>query len=576
MTKEKGQAGGMDAIARSLKSSGQIAVRILFSEGKVEWMGDKPDTMAEISELPNSLTDFYKHVNPADLPQLMADLKPDLEGDVIVSNEIQRQFKYKMNNGKQISLLLKGEFIKNEGVFSGVLGASDATHSPVSFYHSSLDSTSSGATRRNLLEFLERDFQERRNAGKSGSQTGFLLLVGLDRLSLFNKAYGGNFVDSLLVEVEGQLTALLSTDAPKIVKLTGDVYACLFENKPSYEMERTAYNILNNLNHGMVQTLNGSVRLNVSIGGVLLTQRVKHPGDYIIMAETALSWAKETGRGRFVSYSENKAPSSFDARKLLQGGEEFIKCFENGQLRLAFQPVVHSGSEDTQFYESLIRMVDEDGKIIPAGYFIAHLEDLGLVHIADLFSLHQSVAELEMHEELRLSVNVSNASLQDPRWLRSVISLLRDKPQVAKRLIIEITETVIMRDLAQSTRVTRMLQELGCKIALDDFGTGHTSFVQMKDIAPDIIKIDKHFIRDIEKDENRIFVDAIQMLADGFDLETVAEGAETQKEAELLRQRGVNNIQGYAYGRPTLEREWLSQSDDAEAQQRIITRILES
>jgi len=565
------------ALLGSLRASDQIGLNISFADGRVEWIGERPSFMSAIDALPVSFEEFVRNVNPADLPQLLSDIKPSNIDAVIDSYRIMCNFRYRFDNGDHVTLCLKGEVQANDNAtFSGLLSACDTgvvAVAPVS--PAGLDAVRvypegghgyterTHTTRRSLVEIIDQNNVKNANL-PDDKRLGFLLLIGLDRLAMFNQAYGGNFVDALLAQVEDQLKAIFGGEETVLMRLSGDQYACFFPDQPALRMEEVARSLLDRLNQSAFKTLHGGVRLNASVGGVSLRERVKHTGDYIVMAEAALANAKMNGRGRFVAYARDRIQSALDIRKILKGADNFLRSFEEGRLKLAFQPVIRSRTknDDVSFYECLLRMVDDQERIITAGQFMHQIEGLGLSHIADQFSLHQAVTELKSFPDLQLSVNVSPASLNDPAWLRSAISLLKDHPSIARRIVFEITETAAMQDLKLAKRVTKTLQDLGCRIALDDFGAGYSSFIQMKELSPDIVKIDKHFISEIEDPQNRIFIDAIQMLADGFDLETVGEGAETKREAAILQEHGVNNIQGYAYGYPSISRLWLPKGHD--------------
>lgn len=556
------------ALVTSVKASDHIGLKIDFSSGQVEWFGDRPAFLQDAERLPLSFDEFIRNVNPADLPRLLNDIKPVNIDSVINSYRIISTFRYRFDSGEHLNLCLQGEVEANDnGSFSGMLGVLTGQHmgeddAEIDFVPD-LPSARVHTTRNRLVDVLGRAMEENR-ARPDHLKVGVLLLIGLDRISLFNQAYGGNFVDSLLAQVEQQLMEIMTEDNGALIRLSGDQYACFYGDMPATRMEETARRILSRLNHANFRTLQGTVRLNASIGGVSMAEKIKHEGDFIVMAEAALASAKTAGRGRFVAYARDRVTSAVDIRRLLKGADSFLRCFEEGRLKLAFQPVVRSKTsrDVVSFYECLLRMVDEQERIIPAGHFMGQIESLGLAHIADQFSLHQAVTELKAFPDLQLSVNVSNTSLNDPDWLRSAISLLRDHPDVARRLIVEITETTVMQDIRQSMRVTRALHELGCRLALDDFGAGYSSFIQMRELSPDIVKIDKHFISHIDDRQNQVFIDAIQMLAEGFQLETVGEGAETIREASMLEDRGVNNIQGYAYGYPSISRLWLPKGHD--------------
>lgn len=263
------------------------------------------------------------------------------------------------------------------------------------------------------------------------------------------------------------------------------------------------------------------------------------------------------GRGCFICYTERMRERANNFRDTLTIGDDFLKGFRAGRVQLAFQAVIGSKTNKASFHECLIRLIDEDGTIQSAGKFIDAVEKMGLTRLVDGFCVQQAIQELVSYPDITLSVNVSNHTLTDPQWLKDVSFQLRDRSDVAERLIVEITESAAMNDIAQTIRVIRTLEDLGCKIALDDFGAGQTAFSQMKDLSLDIVKIDKSFVRDMGKEENMLFINTLQSLASGMNLETVGEGAETLAEAEILMKGGIDHIQGFAYSLPSIERIWL-------------------
>jgi EAL domain-containing protein (putative c-di-GMP-specific phosphodiesterase class I) len=266
--------------------------------------------------------------------------------------------------------------------------------------------------------------------------------------------------------------------------------------------------------------------------------------------------AKEQGRNCFVAYKESHQQTG-GARLLLESGNAFLRALKDNRVRLAFQPIISTAKENVSFHECLIRMVDENGKLHSAAQFIPAVEKLGLGHLVDQFALRAAIQELTMFPDLNLSVNVSNLSLTHQDWLRGLVAALKDRPSVAQRLIIEITENTMMGDLDRTLRVIGTLRDLGCRVALDDFGAGSTAFSQLNQLDIDMVKIDKSFVRNISRDHNHLFVRTLQTLAEGIDVETVGEGAETANDARTLAGDGINYIQGYVYGFPQIERVWL-------------------
>ena len=237
------------------------------------------------------------------------------------------------------------------------------------------------------------------------------------------------------------------------------------------------------------------------------------------------------------------------------------KALRQERLLLAFQPVVCAETGRTDYFECLLRMRDEERGLVACGQLIEAIEQVGLVGVIDRHVVRKVADELQAHAEVRLGLNVSGLTACDREWLRSVIALLRRQPDLARRLVIEITETATLDNLAESVRFVDALRDIGCRVALDDFGAGHTSLRHLQILAVDTVKIDGSLVRSLPLGlENRVFLRHLLGLARGFGLRTVGECVETAEEAALLRAEGIGFLQGFHCGRPTIERCWLGET----------------
>jgi EAL domain-containing protein (putative c-di-GMP-specific phosphodiesterase class I) len=266
------------------------------------------------------------------------------------------------------------------------------------------------------------------------------------------------------------------------------------------------------------------------------------------MARAALS-----NSGRTKAYSVH-APAS--ASRHGAAVEARIRAaLRQERLLLAFQPVVCSGTGKVDYFECLLRMQDEQGGIIAAASFVTTLEEFGLIGMIDRYVLERTFEELATDPEVRLGLNVSGLTVCDRSWLQSLTSLLRRRSELAPRLVVEITETAALADIAQSARFVDTLRQAGCRVALDDFGAGHTSLRHLRSLPVQIVKIDGSLIRQVaSKPNHRVFLRHLLGLSETCGLITVAESVETPEEAEFLRAEGIGRLQGYFIGRPTIER----------------------
>lgn len=234
------------------------------------------------------------------------------------------------------------------------------------------------------------------------------------------------------------------------------------------------------------------------------------------------------------------------------------RAVERREVMLAFQPVTGTVRPDRPtFYEGLIRVLDETGRIIPAREFIDVVETSELGRKIDCLSLEMGLDALLECASLRLSINMSARSIGYPKWLATLRNGLAADKTIAERLILEITESsaMVMPDIV--TAFMRGRQREGISFALDDFGAGQTSFRYLRDFYFDFLKIDGQFIRGVHGNaDNQCLVGALTSIGKHFDMVTVAESVETAQDAAFLTELGIDCMQGYYFGAPTVVPPW--------------------
>ncbi|MCT4557551.1 MAG: EAL domain-containing protein [Pelagimonas sp.] len=243
------------------------------------------------------------------------------------------------------------------------------------------------------------------------------------------------------------------------------------------------------------------------------------------------------------------------------------RALQHKQVMLAYQPVVQSGAQTrVAFYEGLIRVLDETGRIIPAADFITTVEDTEYGRILDCLALEKGLNELRKFPELRLSINMSARSVGYQKWMNTLNRGLKQDPTVAERLILEITEHSAMVIPELVVKFMLDLQARGITFAMDDFGSGYTALRHFKEFSFDLLKIDGEFCRGIANDpDNQVLVGAMVKIAEQFDMFTVGEIVETAEDAEILRQLGVDCLQGYYFGAPVVRPPWREELERKKA-----------
>ncbi|MEL6467462.1 MAG: EAL domain-containing protein [Pseudomonadota bacterium] len=235
------------------------------------------------------------------------------------------------------------------------------------------------------------------------------------------------------------------------------------------------------------------------------------------------------------------------------------QAVQHKQTLLAFQPVVMA-TDPTRvgFYEGLIRVMDETGRIIPAKDFMPVVERTELGRDIDTVALNMGLRTLFEHPSIRLSINMSARSIGYQRWMQTLNRWLKKDPSVGERLILEITEGSAMDQPELVVDFMDRLSARGICFALDDFGAGYTALRYFKDFFFDVLKIDMEFCHGIANDpDTQALTAAIVQIGHHFDMLVVAEGVEQHDDVEMLIQMGVDCLQGFYFEAPQIRPSWL-------------------
>jgi len=282
------------------------------------------------------------------------------------------------------------------------------------------------------------------------------------------------------------------------------------------------------------------------------------PGDgasaetLLASAETALKKAKARG-STFLHYDPEMAGSG--AGKLAFESR-LRRALDNAEFLLHYQPKINLATGKVTGAEALLRWNDPHTGLIPPGEFIPFLEETGLIHGVGRWALGQAMRDyLNWRERglgaARIAVNVSPLQLRHPRFTEEIVRTIGIGPDVAAGLELEITESLIMEDVAHSIAALQAIRRMGVTIAIDDFGTGYSSLSHLARLPVDTIKIDRVFVVGMtESPEGQALVSTIIALGQSLKLKVVAEGVETETQSRLLQQLGCDEAQGFLFSRP--------------------------
>jgi diguanylate cyclase (GGDEF)-like protein len=416
---------------------------------------------------------------------------------------------------------------------------------------SELDPLTGELNRTRLIAALAEAIEEAQRFRTSFS----FMVVAIDHLSRVNDAFGFDVADEVIREVAVRLRARLR-GGDVLGRFSGNKLGLILKNCSIEDMKTAAERFLTGIRDEVVPTRSGPVSVTVSVGCINVPRYARTADDVASRAQEALETAKARRAGSFVAWLPNVEREA-QRRVNIRVTDEIVTALNDRRLVVAFEPVVRADTRAPAFYESLVRMRHDDGLIL-APDIVPVAEKLGLIRLVDHRVLELVLAELATSPQVELSLNISPDTTTDPDWWSSIESCLRANPVIAQRLIVEITETVAIRDLEDVRGFVTRLKNHGCRIAIDDFGAGYTSFRNLRKLGVDIVKIDGAFVQNVAgSSDDRAFVQTLIDLARRLELKTVAEWVQDAEAANLLRDWGCDYIQGRFIGLASDARPWL-------------------
>ena len=234
------------------------------------------------------------------------------------------------------------------------------------------------------------------------------------------------------------------------------------------------------------------------------------------------------------------------------------EAVRHDQTLLAYQPIVQSHAPETiAFYEGYIRVMDATGRIIPAREFMGVIEERELGRKLDCLALEQGLQVLLRNPNVRLSINMSARSIGYSQWMRVLEKFLARDRFLGERLVLEISEASVMAAPELVIDFMDQMQQHGIAFALDNFGAGNTSIGHFRDFFFDAVKIDGQFVRGVHGNhDNQAVIRVLVAIAKQFDMFIVAESVERQEDADFLIETGVDCLQGFLYGAPSITPPW--------------------
>ncbi len=412
-----------------------------------------------------------------------------------------------------------------------------------------------------------------------------VLFLDFDRFKLINDSLGHEVGDLLLIEISSRLTSSLrATDmishSTMPIRVGGDEFIVLLDDyREEPDAARVAQRLLDALS--VPYLLNAQkLHLTASMGIATSERDYQNPADIIRDADTAMYRAKARGRARFVMFDANmheEVATRLDMENAMR------KAMHDSEFLLHYQPIVRLDTGRVTGFEALLRWNHAERGTLSAAELIPIAEETGIILPLGLWVLREACTQLcawrkqyPEADRLVMSINLSRRQLLDPELVNQIHAIVSGAGLPRGSLVLEITESTVLEDPIEAIKTFERIKDLGIWLHLDDFGTGHSSISCLYQFPLAGMKIDRAFLRNVLTSKpHAVVLEAIISMARAFDLQIIAEGVETEEQADFLRRLGVGHAQGFYFGRPTdpASAEKLIQSGMAPAAKRELAGV---
>jgi diguanylate cyclase (GGDEF)-like protein/PAS domain S-box-containing protein len=378
------------------------------------------------------------------------------------------------------------------------------------------------------------------------------LVLDLDRFKVVNDSLGHVAGDQFLISIARILLSTLRAEHT-VARLGGDEFAILLDDLDDKGDARRVVERIFRALETPIRVSGQEIFATMSIGIAYGGSAYESAEDMMRDADTAMYQAKTTGKARFQIFDESMHQRAVGLLKL---EHSLRRATEKNEFVLHYQPIVSLHDEQTAGYEALVRWNHPERGIVGPYEFIHLAEETGLIFRIGGWTLREACRWLTsgspaLPERLSVNVNLSGRQFSQGDLIEEVQKVLSETGLAARRLKLEITESVIMENPEMAVDLLKRLKALGTHLCIDDFGTGYSSLGYLLRFPADTLKIDRSFVNNLGKGgRERDIVGAIISLASSLDMDVVAEGVETSEQLDILRSLGCRYGQGYLFSRP--------------------------
>ena len=391
-----------------------------------------------------------------------------------------------------------------------------------------------------------------------------LIFLDIDNFKNINDICGHDVGDKV-IRIVGDRLKKFENNNISLGRFGGDEFIFLINRAKTVEEIKV---FVNKIKKSVEQNI--SVELNrfnlaVSIGVSLGDENNNTRTNLLKKADFALYEAKNSGKNKFVFYSNTMEKDLEEKVKLQSAIKEAIK---NNEFYLKYQPSVSTYTHEIRGFEALLRWSRKDFKDVSAYELIKNIEEMGLINDVGKWVLREACQftkkiNATIKKPLKVSVNVSAIQLMCTDFFDSTMQIINESQLDTKYIYLEMTETILIKSLESSKNIIEKLKEAGIGVALDDFGTGYSSLTYFKDLPVSLLKIDKSFVDHIvESKYDQNLISFMINIAHNRNVRVTAEGVECQNQLELLEGYGCDTIQGFLFSKPLNEEELLKFIED--------------
>ncbi|MCF6340234.1 MAG: EAL domain-containing protein [Sulfurimonas sp.] len=386
-----------------------------------------------------------------------------------------------------------------------------------------------------------------------------VLFLDLDHFKLINDTLGHNTGDDLLIYISTLLKSQIK-ESDTLARIGGDEFVVLLSDANSKEnVIKTANNLLNILD---VQHIVNSHQLYIttSIGIAMYPSNANSMEELITNADTAMYNAKQNGRNNYKLYSPSMGNHISKQMIIEQDLREAVNSKVG--FEVFYQVIINSKDNSISGAEALVRWNHPNNGLVFPNDFIHVAESTGIILNLGNWIIEESIHQLNRWNKLgfnhlKLSINLSARQFQNNGLTSFILSMIQKYNIKAYQLEFEITESLSMANMSATLRILNELKNIGVSLAIDDFGTGYSSLSYLKQFPLHTIKIDKSFISNITTNDNdKIITKTIILMAHSLNFSTVAKGVEIKEHADLLKEMGCEQLQGYYFSKPIQKNEF--------------------